>query len=131
MISSAEQGPTVLADWTVTSPPTEPNKYRELLRVPALAIGRFAATPGFEYEDDLHTEDEIYFIAAGEADLILGADTVPVRTGTIAYVPGGVTHRFTNIAAPLQVLVFFATARSTYTNGRTPTLGPKRWSYGG
>jgi mannose-6-phosphate isomerase-like protein (cupin superfamily) len=108
MIGSSESGPAVIPDWTATAPPTEPNKYCELLRVSGLAVGRFAATPGYEYEQDLHTEDEIYFIASGEAHLIVGTDTVPVRTGSIAYVPAGVAHRFTNIRAPLQVLVFFA-----------------------
>ena len=118
MISSSElnspgPSPAVIPDWTATTPPTEPNTYRELLRVPALAVGRFAATPGYEYERDLHTEDEIYFIATGEADLIVGTDTLPVRTRSLAYVPAGVAHRFTNIREPLQVLVFFATAPST------------------
>lgn len=110
MISPSVPLPVVIPDWTATTPPTEPNKYRELLRVPALAVGRFAATPGYEYEDDLHTEDEIYFITMGRADLIVGTDTVPVETGSIAYLPAGVAHRFTNVAEPLQVLVFFAAA---------------------
>lgn len=113
MTSSAEPSPTVIPDWTVATSPTEPNRYRELLRVPALTVGRFAASPGHEYDQDLHTEDEIYFIAAGEADLIVGADAVPVRTGSLAYVPAGVTHRFTNIGEPLEVLVFFAPAPPT------------------
>jgi len=118
MISSSKPSPAVIPDWTATTAPTEPNKYRELLRVPALAVGRFAAAPGYEYQPDLHTDDEIYFIANGEADLIVGTETVPVRTGSIAYVPAGVAHRFTNIREPLQVLVFFATAPSTQPDGR-------------
>ena len=113
MLNSAEPSPTVISDWAATTPPTEPNKYRELIRVPALAVGRFSATPGYEDAQDLHTADEVYFIAAGAADLIIGSDIVPVRPGAIAYVPAGVAHRFTNIVKPLQVLVFFATTPPT------------------
>ena len=112
MTESFAPAPTVIPDWTATTPPTEPNNYRELLRVPALAIGRFAAAPGYEDEQDLHTEDEVYFINAGTADLVIGSDTIPVRTGSIAYVPAGVAHRFTNIEEPLQVLVLFAASPS-------------------
>lgn len=110
MINSLVPVPVVIPDWTATTPPTEPNKYRELLRVPALAVGRFAATPGYEYEDDVHAEDEVYFITTGRADLIVGADTVPVKTGSIAYLPAGVVHRFTNVTESLEVVVFFAAA---------------------
>ena len=76
--------------------------------MPSLAVGRFVAPPGHEDSQDPHSEDEIYFVTAGEAHLILDNRTHPVQAGSVVYVPAGTAHRFTNIRVRIDVLVFFA-----------------------
>ena len=107
---TSQAGPTFIVDWATGTPPGGLGGYRELIRVPALAVGRFIAAPGHEDTQEPHTEDEIYFITAGEAHLIVGTEECRVQPGSIAYVPAGTHHRFTQIIQELEVLVFFAAA---------------------
>lgn len=84
--------------------------YLEQLRVASLSAGRFTAAPGYDERQEPHDEDEIYYIIDGEA--VLEIDGVPhrVTAGTLAYVPRGAQHRFTQVSADLDVLVVFASA---------------------
>ncbi len=103
--------PAVIPDWVAATPPVATGAYHELLRVPALAVGRFTAPPGHEDSQEPHTEDEVYFVTTGEAHLVIGDDELAVGPGTIAYVPAGTPHRFTRIRQHLEVLVLFAPVR--------------------
>lgn len=110
------QVPQFISDWTLGAAPDA--AYRELIRLPTLAVGRFTAPTGHEDSQDPHTEDEVYFVVAGEASLIVGDEVNRVEAGFIAYVPAGVRHRFTQITDHLEVLVFFARPLPTATQGR-------------
>jgi mannose-6-phosphate isomerase-like protein (cupin superfamily) len=104
----AANGSVFIADWSTAAAPPTGGAYTELLSAAALSVGRFTAPVGHEDTQSPHAEDEVYFVAAGEADLIVGAEHHAVRTGSITYVPAGMPHRFTNVRKAIEVLVFFA-----------------------
>lgn len=82
--------------------------YREFLSQSTLSVGRFTADPGHEDSQAPHTEDEVYFVAAGAADLLINDARHHMTKGSVAYVPAGTPHRFTGIMETIEVLVFFA-----------------------
>ena len=85
--------------------------YWELLDVPALSLGMFLASAGHVDEQEPHDRDEVYVVMAGEATLDIAGVAHEVSAGSVAYVPAGVRHRFTQVHAALRVLVFFAGER--------------------
>jgi uncharacterized RmlC-like cupin family protein len=86
--------------------------YAELLRVPALSLGLFLASTGYDDRQDPHAEDEVYVVTEGRAVLDVGGTLTPVGPGSMAFVPAQVPHRFLDIKESLRVLVFFAPAQS-------------------
>ena len=82
--------------------------YREVLRVPALSLGLFAATPGHDDVQSPHEVDEVYVVVAGRAVLEVDGVRTPVGTGSVAYVPSHVPHRFVDVTEDLRVVVVFA-----------------------
>jgi mannose-6-phosphate isomerase-like protein (cupin superfamily) len=86
--------------------------YRELTRVAALSLGLFSAGAGHQDTQQPHHEDEVYVVVSGTAVLVIDGTRTPVATGSIAYVPAGVPHRFEEIGEDLQVVVVFAPPES-------------------
>ena len=84
--------------------------YHEFLHVPAMSAGLYELAVGAEDPQEPHTEDELYYVVAGRAALLVGAEDVPVAAGSLVYVPANVVHRFHDITEALSVLVFFAPA---------------------
>ena len=84
--------------------------YREVLRVPALSVGLFAAPAGHDDTQTPHDVDEVYVVVAGRAVLDVDGSRSPVEAGTVAYVPPRVPHRFVDITEDLRVIVVFAPA---------------------
>ena len=82
--------------------------YREVLRVPALSLGLFAAPPGHLDTQEPHGQDEVYVVLAGSAVLDVDGECTPVGAGSVAYVPAGVPHRFRDVQGDLRVVVVFA-----------------------
>lgn len=95
--------------------------YAEFLHVPAMSAGLYELAVGAEDPQEPHTEDELYYIVAGRATLLVDADEVPVAAGSLVYVPANVTHRFHDVTEALRVLVFFAPAE--YSQRTTGTVG--------
>ena len=87
-------------------------RYFEFLRVPALSAGVYALPTGGTDPQQLHHEDEVYYVARGRATLRVGAEDHPVAAGSLIYVPALVPHRFHSIEEELEVLVLFAPAES-------------------
>ena len=77
----------------------------------SLTVARWPA--GSVDDQQPHTEDEVYYVAAGRARLEVARETIPVEPGSIAFVAAGVDHRFIEIAEDLEVLVFWSPARGT------------------
>lgn len=57
-----------------------------------------------------HTEDEVYYIINGRAQLEVESENIFVESGSIIYVKANMKHRFHTIEEDLTVLVFFAPA---------------------
>ncbi len=84
--------------------------YLEFLQVPALSLGLYVLPAGGVDSQNPHTEDEVYYVVSGRAQIQVADEVRPVQAGSIVYVPKNVEHRFHSIEAELTLLVFFAPA---------------------
>lgn len=84
--------------------------YHEFLRVPTMSAGVYELAAGAEDPQQPHTEDELYYVVRGRAQIRVGTEVTPVATDSLIYVAARVEHRFFDIVEDLTVLVFFAPA---------------------
>jgi mannose-6-phosphate isomerase-like protein (cupin superfamily) len=95
----------------LTEQRSQSNKlYLEFLKVPDLSVGLYVLPAGGADPQSPHTEDEVYYVAKGKAQIRVGNEDRLVQTGSIVYVPKYVEHRFHSIEEELTALVFFAPA---------------------
>jgi mannose-6-phosphate isomerase-like protein (cupin superfamily) len=93
----------------------ESNKlYLEFLKVPDLSMGLYILRAGGTDPQSPHTEDEVYYVVSGRAQVLVAEENREVQAGSIVYVGKNVAHRFHSIEEELTVLVFFAPAE--YSN---------------
>ena len=107
-----EQPKVLVTDVATLGTSAGQDGYAEFLRVPAMSMGVFAASPGFIDTQEPHAEDEVYVISAGTAVLEIAGERHSVGPGSIAFVPARVPHRFLEISTDLRVLVVFAPAET-------------------
>lgn len=88
--------------------------YFEFLKVPDLSMGLYVLPAGGTDPQSPHTEDEVYYVVSGKAQVLVAEENREVQAGSIVYVPKNVAHRFHSIEEDLTLLVFFAPAE--YTN---------------
>lgn len=88
--------------------------YLEFLHVPDLSMGLYILPAGGTDPQSPHTEDEVYYVVSGKAEIQVGEENRNVEAGSIVYVPKNVEHRFHSIEEELKVLVLFAPAE--YSN---------------
>ena len=88
--------------------------YLEFLKVPDLSMGLYVLPAGGTDPQSPHTEDEVYYVVSGRAQILVADENRPVQAGSVVYVPKNVAHRFHSIEEELTVLVFFAPAE--YSN---------------
>jgi mannose-6-phosphate isomerase-like protein (cupin superfamily) len=88
--------------------------YLEFLKVPDLSMGLYVLPSGGTDPQSPHTEDEIYYVVSGRAQIKVADEDRTVQAGSIVYVAKNVAHRFHSIEEELKVLVFFAPAE--YSN---------------
>lgn len=84
--------------------------YLEFFKVADLSVGLYVLEPGEPDRQQPHSEDEVYYVAAGRARVTVGDEVREVREGSIVFVPAGVPHRFHDITAELRLLVVFGPA---------------------
>jgi mannose-6-phosphate isomerase-like protein (cupin superfamily) len=89
-------------------------RYLEFMRVPDLSMGLYVLPAGGTDPQSPHTEDEVYYVASGRAQIKVADEDRAVQAGSIVYVAKNVEHRFHSIEEELTVLVFFAPAE--YSN---------------
>ena len=87
--------------------------YREFLRNDSLSVGLYTIPAGDEDPQNPHTEDEVYHVVSGRANIRIDDAVYPVGPGSVVFVERGVDHRFVDIAETLTTLVFFAPAEGT------------------
>ena len=85
-------------------------RYLEFLKVPDLSMGLYVLPAGGVDPQSPHTEDEVYYVVSGKAQIKVADEDRPVQAGSIVYVAKNVEHRFHSIEAELTVIVFFAPA---------------------
>lgn len=96
--------------------------YLEFLRVPALSLGLYTLPAGGEDRQTPHTEDEVYFVTAGRAQVSVAGEEQAVGPGSVVYVAANVPHHFHAILEDLSLLVFFAPAE--YSQAAAPERQP-------
>ena len=84
--------------------------YLEFLRVPAMSAGLYTLPAGGTDPQQPHSEDEIYVVLEGKAQICVDGGDYPANPGDTIYVPAGVEHRFHSITETLKVIVVFAPA---------------------
>jgi mannose-6-phosphate isomerase-like protein (cupin superfamily) len=93
---------------------TSKKAYLEFLKVPDLSMGLYVLPAGGTDGQSPHTEDEVYYVVSGKAQIRVGDENRAVQAGSVIYVAKNVEHRFHSIEEELTVLVFFAPAE--YSN---------------
>jgi mannose-6-phosphate isomerase-like protein (cupin superfamily) len=88
--------------------------YLEFFKAPDLSLGLYVLPAGAADPQSPHTEDEVYYVVSGRAQVRVGEEDRVVQAGSIVYVAKNVEHRFHSIEEDLSLLVFFAPAE--YTN---------------
>jgi mannose-6-phosphate isomerase-like protein (cupin superfamily) len=88
--------------------------YLEFLKVPDLSMGIYVLPAGGTDPQSPHTEDEVYYVVSGRAQILVANENRDVQAGSIVYVEKNVAHRFHSIEEELTILVFFAPAE--YSN---------------
>ncbi len=83
--------------------------YLEFLKVPDLSMGLYVLPAGDVDSQLPHTEDEVYYVVSGRAQIKVGDEDRAVQAGSIVYVAKNVEHRFHSIEQDLTVLVFPST----------------------
>ncbi len=87
--------------------------YHEFLRVPSMSAGLYQLAAGTTDPQQPHTEDELYYIVQGRAQITVDGENIAVEPGSLIFVAANIEHRFHTITEDLTVLVFFAPAEST------------------
>jgi mannose-6-phosphate isomerase-like protein (cupin superfamily) len=88
--------------------------YLEFLKVPDLSMGLYVLPAGGTDPQSPHTEDEVYYVVSGRAQILVADESRAVQAGSVVYVAKNVAHRFHSIEEDLTILVFFAPAE--YSN---------------
>ena len=88
--------------------------YLEFLKAPDLSMGLYVLPAGGTDPQSPHTEDEVYYVVSGKAQIQVANEDRAVQAGSIVYVAKNVEHRFHSIEEELMVIVFFAPAE--YSN---------------
>ena len=87
--------------------------YHEFLRIPAMSAGIYVLPAGAADHQQLHQEDEIYYVIRGAGKMRLGTEERPVKQGDVVFVEPHLEHRFFDIEQELVLLVVFGPAETT------------------
>ena len=88
--------------------------YLEFLKVLDLSMGLYVLPEGGIDPQSPHTEDEVYYVVSGRAQIEVADENRAVQAGSVIYVAKNVEHRFHSIEEELTIFVFFAPAE--YSN---------------
>jgi mannose-6-phosphate isomerase-like protein (cupin superfamily) len=88
--------------------------YHEFIRTHDLSVGLYVLPAGGTDPQGPHTEDEVYHVISGRAQMRVGEEDRPVEAGSVIFVGADVEHRFHDIEEELVVLVAFGPAEYTH-----------------
>ena len=95
-----------------TVPDTGTTHWVEHLRSDHLSVGTYSVAAGRTDDQVPHTEDEVYVITVGRAQLSTPSGAIPVETGDAIFVPAGEPHTFVGISDDFAAFVVFAPPES-------------------
>jgi mannose-6-phosphate isomerase-like protein (cupin superfamily) len=87
--------------------------YHEFLKSGSMSVGLYHLTPGEPDRQRPHTEDEVYYVLAGEGAIDVDGRITRVQPGSLVYVGRGVSHHFFDYSEGLTLLVVFAPERGS------------------
>jgi mannose-6-phosphate isomerase-like protein (cupin superfamily) len=87
--------------------------YLEFIKTPDLSVGLYVLTAGEPDRQQPHTEDEVYYVISGRAEVTVGDEERAVGPGSIVFVGAHVPHRFHDIAEDLTLFVAFGPAEGS------------------
>ena len=76
-----------------------------------LSLGLYVLQAGDTDPQQPHTEDEIYYVVSGSAQIRVGDEDRELKPGSVVFVGTDVPHRFHSITETLTLLVVFAPPR--------------------
>ena len=88
--------------------------YHEFIRTHDLSVGLYVLPAGATDPQGPHTEDEVYHVVSGRAQIRVGDEDRAVSAGSVIFVGADVEHRFHDIDEELVVLVVFGPAEYTH-----------------
>ena len=88
--------------------------YHEFIRTHDLSVGLYVLEAGATDPQSPHTEDEVYFIVSGRAQIRVGDEDRPVSAGSVVFVGADIEHRFHDVDEQLVILVVFGPAEYTH-----------------
>ncbi|HEX5810444.1 MAG TPA: cupin domain-containing protein [Anaerolineales bacterium] len=88
--------------------------YLEFLKVSDLSVGLYVLPVDGTDPQSPHTEDEVYYVVRGKAQITVAGESRAVQAGSVVYVEKNVAHHFHSIEEELRIIVFFAPAE--YSN---------------
>ena len=88
--------------------------YHEFIRTHDLSVGLYVLPAGGIDPQSPHTEDEVYHVVSGRAQIKVGDEDRQVQAGSLVFVGADVEHRFHHIEEELVVLVMFGPAEYTH-----------------
>ena len=87
--------------------------YHEFIRTHDLSVGLYVLAAGATDPQSPHTEDEVYHVISGRAQIRVAGEDRAVGAGSVVFVGADVEHRFHDIEEDLRVIVFWAPPRHT------------------
>jgi mannose-6-phosphate isomerase-like protein (cupin superfamily) len=88
--------------------------YHEFIRTHDLSVGVYVLPAGGTDRQQPHTEDEVYYVVSGRAQVHVGGEERAVQAGSVIFVGADVEHRFHDIEEELTLLVIFGPAEYTH-----------------
>ena len=88
--------------------------YLEFIRTHDLSVGLYVLPAGGTDPQGPHTEDEVYHVISGRAQIRVGDEDRAVQAGSVVFVGADVAHRFHDIEEDIVVLVAFGPAEYTH-----------------
>lgn len=87
--------------------------FAEFFRSPSGSLSMTVSRRPVGVPDDQppHTEDEVYYVISGRAQLTVGDESSPMTAGSIAFVPAEADHRFVDVSEDLELLILWSPAR--------------------
>jgi mannose-6-phosphate isomerase-like protein (cupin superfamily) len=81
--------------------------YLEFVRTPDLSAGLYTLEADSTDPQGPHTEDELYVVLEGRAQINVDGEDYPANAGDSIFVPAHAPHRFHSILETLKIIVIF------------------------